>query len=280
MMKIAISYRRTDESETLKLLVAKLKDHFGEKNVYVDVESTDVGEGWMLRWSQAYVGADCIIAVIGPHWSPERLRQKDDPVLLEVSGGSWASLGWQRVVPVMIDGGVLPARGQLPLGMRPLLTRQGYVIDPQAPAESIARFLDRLEHGKEPPPGWRKHLQTHRTAPRTDTVDLTGEWELQSKPALFTDIHVQQDGLLLKLWALGAYADEIIGEGFVAIEGPAVSFFLMSKQHGPAGMLVLKHDAKSGMLTGRWMPPRPLWLAVLSRKKVAFKRKEHNSKNG
>ena len=43
-MKIAISYRHADDSDTLKLLIAALWSRFGAENVYLDLESTRVGE--------------------------------------------------------------------------------------------------------------------------------------------------------------------------------------------------------------------------------------------
>ena len=278
MMKIAISYRRTDESETLKMLVQTLKSRFGDENVYLDVGANRIGEFWMHRWAQAYISADCIIAIIGPQWSPERLQEKGDAVLLEVAGIPLNLIGWLRVIPVLIDGGKLPKRAQLPLAMWPLLTRHGCVIDPLAPAESIAQFVTRLERDRRPPSGWRKHIPGFRAAAPAASFDLTGEWVLESKPPLFSGIHIQQNRMVLSFWALGIYADEIVGEGFVAIERPRVSFFLMSKQYGAAGMLILDYNTKSDRLTGRWMPStRPLLIAAFYRKKVSLKRTERNS---
>lgn len=269
-MKIAISYRHADDSETLRLLVQALRSRFGEENVYLDTESSRIGELWPIRWGEAYISADCILVVIGRQWSPQRLQQSSDLVLLEVSGVGIS--GWERVVPVMIDGGALPERTQLPLRMRPILTRQGHVIDPEQPGQSIEHFVERLERDMQPPSGW--HLKKMRARVQPTTSDLAGEWELQSSDPLFTNIHIQQNGKVLKFWALSAYGDEIVGDGFVAIGKPGVTFMLTSKRFGAAGILVLKHDANAATLTGRWMPPmRSLWISALFRKKVSFKRK-------
>ena len=139
-MKIAVSYRRVDESRTLDLLVKALIDRFGKENVYSDVESTKLGEDWLLRWSSSYVSADCILIVIGPNWNPERLRDPGDPVKLEL----WAARHGVTMVPVLIDGARMPERKQLPRELWWLPGKQGVVIDQQQPAESIATLLSQL----------------------------------------------------------------------------------------------------------------------------------------
>ena len=271
-MKIAISYRHADDSDTLKLLIAALRSRFGDENVYLDLESARVGENWMVRWLDAYASADCILLVIGPRWSPERLQHSSDAVSLEVMGR------WERVIPVLIDGASLPQRTLLPWAMRPLLMRQAYTIDAQKPAESIAHFMERLQVDRQPPLGWGKHLWSFQARAPGISFDLTGEWNLQSNSTIpFTDIHIKQSGRVLNVWASGFYNDEIVGEGWAGLDRPIVSLILVSKQHGPVGMLVLKYDTQSGLLSGRWMPPAHSTIsAVFSRlfhKKVSLKRK-------
>ena len=271
-MKVAISYRRADDSETLKQLLAALRGRLSDENVYLDVESTRIGENWMLRWLDAYGSADCILLVIGPQWRPDRLQESSDPVLLEVSGR------WERIIPVLIDGASLPQRKELPMAMRPLLMRQAHVVEAQKLAESIARLLEGLERDRQPPLGWGKHLWSFRGPAPGISFDLTGEWELKSSASVpFTDIHIKQSGRVLNVWASGFYNDEIVGEGWVGIDRPIVSFTLASKQYGPAGILVLKYDTNSVMLTGRWMPPAQSMISALfsrlRHKKVSLKRK-------
>ena len=59
-----------------------------------------------------------------------------------------------------------------------------------------------------------------------------------------------------------------LGRDSLRLESPSISFVLQSKQFGPAGTLVLNYDAGTSSLAGRWMPPGPLLISVLTRKKV------------
>lgn len=272
-MRLAISYRRVDSSETLERLERALRERFGAENVYKDLTTNKLGEPWIGDWVDAYANADVTLVVIGPHWAPERLEDKRDAVRLEIWG---AQMQGVPLVPVLIDGAVMPEVRRLPRFLRSLPWRQGFVIDPQRTEEGIAELLERLEHDTQPRRSARQRLlaaMTRRATPSI-AVDLSGAWEWTSAPKLLHDISMHQERVRLRMHAVGIDGDEVSGEGMITVRDGQVYVYLgvTSKQYGPLGQLLLHYEAEADVLEGKRMPALPLWRAVFKRKPVRLER--------
>jgi hypothetical protein len=99
-------YGRPCSSATTWLL-----SHLGEGQVFMDVESIELGVDFAEAISAAVGQCDVLIAVIGQQWSNTRLEDADDIVRLEVEAALNRNI---RVIPVLVDSAELPGKQDLP----------------------------------------------------------------------------------------------------------------------------------------------------------------------
>lgn len=114
MTKIFISYRRDDSRETTERLHDQMIIHFGEENVFQDVDNIPVGENFRKYLQDEIAKCDVVLVVIGPDWGrimQERAQQNNDFVRIEVE--SALKLG-KFVVPVTVKEAKMPDMSQLP----------------------------------------------------------------------------------------------------------------------------------------------------------------------
>lgn len=79
---------------------------------------TDFAEHIQTELSRCSV----FLAVIGRQWMTERLQDENDFVRMEIESALARNI---PVIPVLVDGGVLPKKDALPESLRPLLRRNG-----------------------------------------------------------------------------------------------------------------------------------------------------------
>ena len=128
-MKIFVSYRREDTQEVVSRLCARLDEAFGDRNVFFDERSVGTGGDFLGAVGGAIYTSDVILIVIGLKWASirdtngqRRLYDPDDPVGWEV-GLSLASR--RLLIPLLVNGANMPAKGDLPERMEELTTRSG-----------------------------------------------------------------------------------------------------------------------------------------------------------
>lgn len=122
MARIAISYRRADSSAITGRIYDRLVAHFGKDAVFMDVEDIPVGVDFRVHIRTILRDAEVLLVMIGPHWAgsdgaPSRLRERADPVRLELEEAFARQL---RIIPVLIEGAVIPASETLPRTLRAL----------------------------------------------------------------------------------------------------------------------------------------------------------------
>ena len=128
MPKIFISYRRHDSADVTKRLHGRLANEFDS---FYDIDSIPAGVDFRKRLSGAVEQSDALLAVIGGSWlnaafgegpklGQRRLDDPDDYVRIEIE--SALALG-VPVIPVLVDGTVMPAEADLPTGMSELAYR-------------------------------------------------------------------------------------------------------------------------------------------------------------
>ena len=124
--KIFISYRVHDTAGETGRLVDALKQHFADDQIFMDIENLEPGADFTEAIERSLSTCDVFLAVIGPQWLGNRegdlrINNPNDWVRLEVATALRRNV---RVVPVLVDGGSLPAAEQLPEDLQPLLRRQ------------------------------------------------------------------------------------------------------------------------------------------------------------
>lgn len=130
--KIFISYRERDTAGETGRLVDALYEHFSEDQIFMDIEKLEPGIDFTEAISHSLQSCDVFLAIIGPNWlGPRengklpRIYEPNDWVRLEVATALQRSI---RVIPVLVDDGVIPQAEQIPPDLHPLLNRQAYEI--------------------------------------------------------------------------------------------------------------------------------------------------------
>jgi hypothetical protein len=66
--QIFISYRREDGSASAGRLSDRLSNHFPSNQIFMDVDSVDLGEDFVKKIEETVGSCDVLIAVIGKGW--------------------------------------------------------------------------------------------------------------------------------------------------------------------------------------------------------------------
>src|SRR3954468_10403415 len=132
MPNIFISYRREDSPASARLIYERLTEWFGDGSIFMDVEQIELGENWQDVLKERVARCDAMLAVIGPHWltianakGGRRLDDADDFVRGEIRE---AIRRGKKVIPVLVDGALLPAFDQLPPDLAALAGLQAQTV--------------------------------------------------------------------------------------------------------------------------------------------------------
>jgi hypothetical protein len=146
---IFISYRRRDTLPLAMYVSEAIKRSFVNADVFVDVDSIEVGDRWPERVREALERASVLIVLIGPKWltasdeyGRRRLDIPEDWVRREIEMALDKRL---MVIPLLFMDAKLPAdvRG-LPDTLAPLLNIQATELHEDTWSEDVARLVGRL----------------------------------------------------------------------------------------------------------------------------------------
>ncbi|GEM_PF-2060783 len=150
MPRIFISYRRVDSHIITGRVHDWLVFAFGEKNVFKDVDDIPPGMDFRMVLRNALDKCDAVLAIIGAEWlnnrdsqGRRRIDMPDDFVRMEIEAA--LSRDDVLVIPVLVNGAIMPTVDELPLKLRPLAYRNAVVIrhDPDFQRD-MARLIDQL----------------------------------------------------------------------------------------------------------------------------------------
>jgi tetratricopeptide (TPR) repeat protein len=134
MPKIFISYRRDDSAAHAGRLFDRLENHFGQGQVFMDVDNIKPGLDFIQVVEQAVGVCDGLIAVIGREWlsasdpAGTGARRIDDPadlVRLEIASALEREIA---VIPVLVQGARMPRRADLPENLKGLANRNALEV--------------------------------------------------------------------------------------------------------------------------------------------------------
>jgi TIR domain len=148
--KIFISYRRDDSAAWAGRLSDRLKNHFPSNQIFMDIDAIDPGVDF-VEAVEAVVGAcDVLIAVIGSRWlassdrrGKRRLDIAEDLVRLEIGTALKRGI---RLVPVLVEGAMMPESGELPDDLKALVRRNALEIGHirfDADSEHLVKAVER-----------------------------------------------------------------------------------------------------------------------------------------
>jgi hypothetical protein len=128
---IVISYRRQDSNDVARRIYKQLKANYGEKSVYIDIESIQPSADYRIHIRQTLERALVMLAAIGTQWrgvradGGVRIFEPDDPVRDEVE----TMLANRRaVMPVLVNGAQMPTETEVPDSLRPFRYLQAIAV--------------------------------------------------------------------------------------------------------------------------------------------------------
>lgn len=150
MPRIALSYRRADSAAISGRIFDRLSAHYGPGSVFMDIDEIPFGIDFRDHVVDVLSRCDAVVAVIGPAWTgglamPDRIREAADPVRLEIETALARGV---PLIPVLVDGAVMPNPAHLPATLEPLAFRNACEIasgrDFHAHVDRLVRALDRV----------------------------------------------------------------------------------------------------------------------------------------
>ena len=155
-LRIFINYRRDDTSGYAGLLNEALTNQYGQSNVFMDVDTLDLGVPFEEAIIDELATCDVLIALIGREWlsavddtGRRRLDNEDDHVRREISAALERGI---RVIPVLAEGVSMPRPDELPQPLQKLAGRQAFDMSYGArwrvDREILIAALDRLAAAK------------------------------------------------------------------------------------------------------------------------------------
>lgn len=146
---IFLSYRRAETRHLAGRLADRLADRLESTQVFMDVDTIAPGADFAAVIAQEVASCDVLIALIGPTWSTvvdgrgrRRLDDPDDFVVLEIRT---ALVHGIHVIPVLVDGAVMPNRYDLPEGLQDLARRHSVRLDHETFRSDVAALLDAID---------------------------------------------------------------------------------------------------------------------------------------
>jgi TIR domain len=160
--RVFVSYRREDASGHAGRLYDALAEKFGDENVFMDVDTIQVGADFTQAIASAVASCDALIALIGRDWATvtdeagrRRIDDPDDFVRLELETALERDVA---VIPACVRGASFPEESELPPSLAPLARRQGTDLRDTAWRDDVRRLIARLEGIVRPagrPAWWR-----------------------------------------------------------------------------------------------------------------------------
>jgi hypothetical protein len=167
---VFISYRRDDVPDATDRLAGSLTARFGKDQVFLDVNSIEIGAPFAEVVGDWIGRCDVVLAVIGRNWVNAtddegrcRLESPKDYVRLEIEAGLARKV---RVVPVLIHGANMPKTSEVPESLLPLLERNAIELSRAYWDLDVDKLIAALTRERAPGPPARARDRPRSSAPR------------------------------------------------------------------------------------------------------------------
>jgi hypothetical protein len=145
-----LSYRRGDSIGHTGRLHDRLVARWGHDCVFWDIDNIAPGEDFVEAIDQTLGRCDVVLVVIGPRWMDlrdsegrRRIDSAADFHRLEIERALSLKV---RVVPILVDGAVVPAGEMLPESIRGLVRRNAFEITDKRFDYDTTKLVDSIEH--------------------------------------------------------------------------------------------------------------------------------------
>jgi hypothetical protein len=130
--QIFISYRREEGQWSARSLHDRLCRDFDPKQIFMDIDAIALGEDFVKAIETTVERCDVLIAVIGNNWlsskddhGDRRLDNPEDFVRMEIGTALRRDI---RVIPVLVDGALMPRSADLSEDLKSLVRRNALRI--------------------------------------------------------------------------------------------------------------------------------------------------------
>jgi tetratricopeptide (TPR) repeat protein len=150
VIRVFVSYRRSDSSGHVIALCKDLTSRFGQSAIFKDVDTIPPGVDFVEAIEEGVDRSQALLAVIGPNWlaasSEGGARRLDDPsdfVRLEIQ----AALARRelRVIPLLVGGATMPGANELPIELARLARRNAIELRDNRWEADVASLIRALE---------------------------------------------------------------------------------------------------------------------------------------
>jgi hypothetical protein len=151
MAGIFINYRRDDAPGVAGRLFDYLATKFSHGDLFMDVDAMKPGMDFAKQLDNQVAQCRVLLAVIGPHWfdakdksGARRLDSDKDYVRVELASALKRDIA---VIPILVDGAVLPAEDSLSDDLKPLARRHALELRHTrfaADADAIVHALETM----------------------------------------------------------------------------------------------------------------------------------------
>lgn len=151
MADIFINYRRDDAPGVAGRLFDYLVSRYSRGQLFMDVDAMEPGIDFAKQLELQVSQCHALIAVIGPRWldardqaGHRRLDSDNDYARVELASALRRDI---PVIPVLVDGAVMPAEDRLPDDLKSLARRQALELRHtrfNSDADTIMRALERM----------------------------------------------------------------------------------------------------------------------------------------
>lgn len=146
--RIFINYRREDSQGITGRIFDRLENHFGSKNIFIDVDSIGLGLDFSDVIDNGLRKSDIFLSIIGKNWlavrdnNGRRIDNPDDFVRLEID---FALSQQKRIIPILVEGSSLPKRSTLPKELSALVRYNALRINHESFNSDVTRLIKSLE---------------------------------------------------------------------------------------------------------------------------------------
>jgi tetratricopeptide (TPR) repeat protein len=144
--RVFVSYRRQDARHVAGRLADRLVERF---QVFMDMDTIEPGTDFTDVIRQAVEDCDVFLSVIGAQWlsvkddqGQPRLEDASDWVVAETVAALHRNV---PVIPVLVDGAVMPSRSELPAELAALASRQAMTIRHESFSSDVNRLIAAIE---------------------------------------------------------------------------------------------------------------------------------------
>src|ERR1700680_3141133 len=164
--QIFISYRRDDASYPAGRLYDRLSATLPKNQIFIDVDNLDPGVDFFEAIEASVGSCDVLIAVIGKRWlissdeeGRRRLDNPDDLVRLEIAVALKRNI---RVIPVLVDGALMPRSNELPDDLKLMVRRNALEVSHSRFNADLSHLVAALERVLEKADAERTEREKHR----------------------------------------------------------------------------------------------------------------------